>query len=145
MLFHKSASNYWQLVSLINNIPSLIIYLIYAYEACCGPLSSFSNGFHNCCFLSTILLSISFVLGGAEPQQNLLRLLACLILATLFPTAKIIPSFGRLSNIPLILFWHLKWTFVFCGVKTTTRGSNGPQNVTQLTNDHPSRMKVMLQ
>jgi hypothetical protein len=30
-------------------------------------------------------------------------------------------------------------------VRTTTRGSNGPQNVTQLTNDHPSRMKVMLQ
>ena len=30
-------------------------------------------------------------------------------------------------------------------VRTMTRGSNGPQNVTQLTNDHPSRMKVMLQ
>ena len=29
-------------------------------------------------------------------------------------------------------------------VRTMTRGSNGPQNVTQLTNDHPSRMKVML-
>jgi hypothetical protein len=34
---------------------------------------------------------------------------------------------------------------VGAGVRTTTRGSNGPQNVTQLTNDHPSRMKVMLQ
>jgi hypothetical protein len=33
----------------------------------------------------------------------------------------------------------------FDTVRTTTRGSNGPQNVTQLTNDHPSRMKVMLQ
>ena len=30
-------------------------------------------------------------------------------------------------------------------VRTTTRGSNGPQSVTQLTNDHPSRVKVMLQ
>ena len=30
-------------------------------------------------------------------------------------------------------------------VRTTTRGPNGPQNVTQLMNDHPSRMKVMLQ
>jgi hypothetical protein len=30
-------------------------------------------------------------------------------------------------------------------VRTTTRGSNGSQNVTQLTNDHPSRVKMMLQ
>ncbi len=37
------------------------------------------------------------------------------------------------------------WKHMTNDVRTTTRGSNGPQNVTQLTNDHPSRMKMMLQ
>jgi hypothetical protein len=65
----------------------------------------------------------------------------------LLQTLKIIPNIRSQNSVS---FSNIDICFTSSAneghsVRTTTRGSNGPQNVTQLTNDHPSRMKVMLQ